>query len=137
MAPAVVASARGLINECLGKGINKKDYHMRLKPDGTSTVDFCPELHTHPALLALFAQSGAPKLVESVLGLGAWNERARAFVFVFFGANCFFLCCMMCLLDWRGAYWTNRKYFLVHGISSQLGFAILHSHSHSHCFRVA
>jgi hypothetical protein len=71
VSPAVVAAARGLINEGLGKGINKKDYHMRLKSDGTPTVDFCPELHTHPALLALFAQSGAPKLVESVLGLGA------------------------------------------------------------------
>ncbi len=77
VSPAVVAAARGLINEGLGKGINKKDYHMRLKPDGTPTVDFCPELHTHPALLALFAQSGAPKLVESVLGLGAFHAGAH------------------------------------------------------------
>ena len=98
MAPAVVASARGLINECLGKGINKKDYHMRLKPDGTSTVDYCPELHTHPALLALFAQSGAPKLVESVLGLGALIARARVCARLFlcsWGKVGFVLCGMI------------------------------------------
>ncbi len=66
----VVDAARGLINESLGKGINKKDYHQRLKPDGTSVVDYCPELHRHPAMLDVFARSGAPAILESVLGRG-------------------------------------------------------------------
>ena len=39
---SVVDDARGLINECLGKGINKKDYHANFERNGKLNINYCP-----------------------------------------------------------------------------------------------